>query len=109
MSPTSISYLGIPGYALFWGLSALAMGLFLRRMYQLVRYMFLGQKTESFGQMARRGLTTAVAFLGQWCQWKNLTLKDRASVSHLFIAWGFFTFALFYFLFIITYNLLFRV
>jgi len=101
MSPTSITYLGIPGYALFWGVFALAMGLFLRRMYRLVRYMFLGQKTESFGQMARRALTTAVIFLGQWCQWKNLARKDRASVGHVFMAWGFFTFVLFYFLFII--------
>lgn len=101
MSATSITYFGISGYVLFWGVSALAMGLFLRRMYQLGRYMFLGQKEGSFGQMVRRALTTAIVVLGQWCQLKNLTLKDRASVGHVFMAWGFFTFILFYFIFII--------
>ena len=101
MSATSMTYFGISGYVLFWGVFALAMGLFLRRMYRLVRYMFLGQKEWGFGEVARRALTTAVAVLGQWCQLKNLTLKDRASVGHVFMAWGFFTFVLFYFVFII--------
>ena len=101
MSPVSITYFGISGYVIFWGIFALAIGLFSRRMYQLGRYMFLGKKEGSFGQMAHRALTTAVAVLGQWCQLKNLTLKDRASVGHVFMAWGFFTFILFYFVFII--------
>jgi len=101
MSATSITYFGIPGYALFWGVFALAMGLFLRRIYQLVRYMFLGQKEWGFRQMVRRAIETGVFVLGQWCQLKNLTPKDRASVGHAFMAWGFFTFVLFYFVFII--------
>ncbi len=101
MSPVSITYFGISGYVIFWGLFALAAGLFLHKIYQLVRYMSLGQKEGSFGQMARRALTTAVTILGQWCQLKNLTTKDRASIGHVFMAWGFFTFVLFYFIFII--------
>ena len=101
MSPVSITYWGIPGYVFFWGLFALAAGLFGRRIYQLGRYMFLGQPEGSFGQVARRALTTAAAVLGQWCQLKNLTRQDRASIGHLFIVWGFFTFTLFYFIFII--------
>jgi len=101
MSPVSITYWGISGYIIFWGISALAVGLFLYRMYQLKRYMFLGQKEESFGQMARRAIETGAFVLGQWCQLKNLTRKDRASIGHAFMAWGFFTFALFYFVFII--------
>jgi len=101
MSPVSVTYWGISGYVIFWGVFILAMGLFLRRMYQLCRYMFLGQKEGSFSQMARRALATAVAFLGQWCQLKNLTLKNRASIGHTFMAWGFFAFVLFYFIFII--------
>ncbi|MFC1980583.1 (Fe-S)-binding protein, partial [Chloroflexota bacterium] len=64
-------------------------------------YMFLGQRKESFGQFLRRALTTVGVVIGQWCQLKNLTPKDRASVGHAFMAWGFFTFALFYFIFII--------
>ncbi len=101
MSPVSITYFGISGYVIFWGVFILAMGLFLRRMYQLCRYMFLGQKEGNFSQMTRRALATAVAFLGQWCQLKNLTLKNRASIGHTFMAWGFFAFVLFYFIFII--------
>jgi len=101
MSPVSITYWGIPGYAIFWVLFVLAVGLFLHRMYQLGRYMFLGRKEGSFGEMVRRALTTAVVVLGQWCQLKNLTLKDRASIGHVFMAWGFFTFVIFYLVFII--------
>jgi len=63
--------------------------------------MFLGRRVESPGQMVRRALKTAVAVLGQWCQLKNLNFKDRASIGHTFMAWGFFIFVLFYFIFII--------
>ncbi len=102
MSPVSLAYFGIPGYVLFWGITALAIGLFLRRIYQLVRYMLLMKKgEESFGKMVRRALATAAAVVGQWCQLKNLTSRDRASLGHVFMAWGFFTFILFYFIFII--------
>ncbi len=101
MSPVSLTYFSIPGYVIFWVISVLAAGLFLRRIYQLGRYMFLGQKEGSFGQLAHRALITLITRLGQWCQWKNLTRKDRAGIGHIFMAWGFFTFALFYLLFII--------
>lgn len=101
MSPISMSYLGIPGYVIFWVLFALAIGLFLRRMYQLWRYMLLGQPAGGFGQMAKRGLTTIVRVFGQWCQLKNLTAKNRASLGHAFMAWGFFIYIPFYLIFII--------
>ncbi len=101
MSPTSITYLGISGYVVFWVIFALAAGLFLRRIYQLVRYMFLGQKVPGIGQLVSRGLKTIPIVVGQWCQLKNLTRQDRASIGHAFMAWGFFGFSLFYFLFII--------
>jgi Fe-S oxidoreductase len=51
--------------------------------------------------MARRAIDTAVITLTQWCQLKNLTSRDRASIGHAFMFWGFSTFVLFYFLFII--------
>lgn len=101
MSPISMSYLGIPGYVIFWVLFALAIGLFLRRMYQLLRYMLLGQSAGGFGQMVKRGLTTIVRVFGQWCQLKNLTAKNRASLGHAFMAWGFFIYIPFYLIFII--------
>jgi Fe-S oxidoreductase len=101
MSAVSTTYFGIPGYVIFWVIFALAIGLFSHRMYQLVRYMLLGRREESYGQIVRRALKTAVAVLGQWCQLKNLTFKDRASIGHAFMAWGFFIFVVFYFIFII--------
>ena len=102
MSATGMTYFGfLPGYALFWGVTALAVGLFLNRMYQLGRYMFLGQREGSFTHILRRAFETAWITLTQWCQLKNLTFKDRASIGHAFMFWGFATFVLFYFLFII--------
>ena len=101
MSPVSLTYWGISGYVIFWVLFALAVGLFLRRLYQLGRYLSLGKGEGRFGQLVRRLLNTAVLVLGQWCQLKNLTTKDRASIGHVFMAWGFFLYIPFYLLFII--------
>jgi Fe-S oxidoreductase len=101
MSPVSETYWGIPGYVIFWILSALAVCLFLRRMYQLGRYLRLGRGEGGFRDMAKRLRSTAASVLGQWCQLKNLTTRDRSSIGHAFMAWGFFIFVPFYFLFII--------
>ncbi|MBI4284555.1 MAG: (Fe-S)-binding protein [Chloroflexi bacterium] len=101
MSATSITYGFVPGYVLFWGVSILALGLFLRRMTQLGRYMFLGQREWGLRDWLKRVVTTAGYVLGQWCQLKNMTRTDKASLGHAFMAWGFFTFSLFYFIFII--------
>ncbi|MDH5695390.1 MAG: (Fe-S)-binding protein [Dehalococcoidia bacterium] len=101
MSPVSVTYWGISGYVIFWVLFTLAVGLFLRRMFQLGRYLSLGRGEGGFGHMIRRLLNTAVSVLAQWCQLKNLTSKDRSSIGHAFMAWGFFIFIPFYLLFII--------
>jgi len=101
MSAVSMTYWGVSGYVIFWVAFALAVGLFSNRMFQLVRYMFLGRREESFRHWTGRVIETGFYILGQWCQFKNLTIKDRASVGHAFMAWGFFVFALFYFIFII--------
>ncbi|MBI2849689.1 MAG: (Fe-S)-binding protein [Chloroflexi bacterium] len=92
---------GVLGYALFWGATLLAGGIFFRRIRQLVSYMLLGRKEESFRQVVSRAFSTLVIVLSQWCQLKNLTSRDRAAIGHAFMAWGFFTFSSFYFLFII--------
>ncbi|UCC16056.1 MAG: (Fe-S)-binding protein, partial [Dehalococcoidales bacterium] len=60
-----------------------------------------GRRTESYRQLLKRALYTGFAVFGQWCQLKNLTRKDRASIGHAFMAWGFFIFVVFYFFFII--------
>jgi Fe-S oxidoreductase len=102
MSPVSMTYWGIPGYAIFWSLTVLAFGLFSYRISQLIRYMFLGRKEKGFGQIVRRALKTAVTVLGQWCQLKGISLRDRAGLGHAILAWCFFTFIIFYITFILV-------
>ena len=101
MPPLDMTYLGIPGYALFWILTLLAFGLFAFRIARLIRCMRLGRKEESFKKLIRRALKTAAVTLGQWCQLKSISLKDRAGIGHIIFAWGFLTFALSYLVFII--------
>lgn len=99
MSP--VSELGAVGFALFWGLTAFAAGIFFYRIYQLLRYLFLGREAEKFGQIIERTLKAIGDFIAQICQFKNLTRKDRAGIGHLFMAWGFLLFVVYYLLFII--------
>ena len=101
MSPVSMTYWGIPGYVIFWVLFAFAISLFVRKMYQLGHYLRLGRGEGGFGRIIKRLLSTAVSVLAQGCQLKNLAVKDRASIGHAFMAWGFFIFVPFYLLFII--------
>lgn len=66
MSPVSMTYGAISGYVIFWVFFALAVGLFLRRIYQLGRYLFLGRGRgiwshgEETAQHCRRGIRTMV-------------------------------------------------
>jgi Fe-S oxidoreductase len=92
---------GVTGRILFWAVTFIAFGVFFRRMIQLVKYMLLGKKEESYRRYFSRALATFGIFIGQWCQMKNVTAKNRAGVGHIFMAWGFFGFVTFYFLFII--------
>ncbi len=101
MSPLEATYLGIPGYIIFWVLTILAFGLFSYRISKLIRYMLLGQKERKFGKLLRRGLSTVITTLGQWCQLKGVSLKDRAGIGHVILAWGFSVFVVFYVFFII--------
>jgi Fe-S oxidoreductase len=97
-----MTYLGIPGYAIFWSLTALALSLFCYRIYQLIRYLSLGRKEEKFGQKGRRALGTLVTILVHWDQLKNFTLKDRAGIIHAVFPLGFLVFAVFYLVFVIV-------
>ncbi len=101
MSPLSATYWGIPAYVLFWVLTAIAVGLFARRAYFLFRLMSMGKPAGEFGSMPKRILIAAVNVLGQWGQFKNLSIKDRSSVGHAFLFFGFAIFAPFYLIFII--------
>ena len=93
MSP--VSELGVVGFVLFWGLTALAVGFFARRIYQLLSYLLLGRSGGGFRYLLKRTLTTIGHFVGQKCQFKNLRLVDRAGLGHIFMAWGFFLFVIY--------------
>ena len=96
-----VADLGAWGYALFWGLTILAGGIFFYRAAQLFRYLRLGRPDESFRNLLRstgRGLVDLVV---QKCQFNNLSLKNRAGIGHMFMAWGFLLFVVYYVLFIV--------
>ena len=101
MSPVSMTYLGIPGYAIFWSFTALAFSLFCYRIYRLIRYLSLGRREEKFGQKGRRALGTLVTILIHWNQLKNFTIKDRAGIVHAVFPLGFLVFAVFYLVFVV--------
>jgi len=101
LTALEMTYLGIPGYAVFWGLTVIAFGLFAWRISRLIRYMLLAQPEMKFKSRLRRGLATAAITLGQWCQLKGFSFKDKSGIGHAFLAWGFFVFVVFYLVFII--------
>lgn len=92
---------GLTGRILFWGVTLVAGYFFVRRIRQLISYMLLGRKEESFSKVVSRAVSTLLIIVGQWCQFKNMTARDRAAIGHAFMAWGFFAFSMFYFIFII--------
>ncbi|MCJ7764201.1 MAG: heterodisulfide reductase-related iron-sulfur binding cluster [Dehalococcoidales bacterium] len=96
-----MTYLGIPGYAIFWFLTAMALSLFCYRIYRLVRYLSLGRKEERFGQKGHRALSTLATLLVHWDQFKYFTPKDRAGITHAIFPMGFLAFAIFYLVFVI--------
>jgi len=96
-----VSDLGAIGYLLFWGLTALAAGIFLYRGGQLLRYISLGRGNGGATPGIRKGLAALFNIIVQECQWKNLTHRDRAGVGHAFMFWGFILFVIYYFLFIV--------
>ena len=99
---TTMTYFGfIPGYVLFWGVFAVALGLFSYRIRQLLQYMFLGQKETGYKNWGKWITSTFAYVFSQLCQLKNFRARDRAPLGHALMAWGFFVFVLFYFFFFI--------
>jgi Fe-S oxidoreductase len=96
-----VSDLGAAGFALFWGLTALAAGIFLFRGYQLLRLLSLGRGGEKIGHIIKRTFVAIGHFIAQQCQFKNITRRDRGGVGHLFMVWGFLLFVLYYIFFIV--------
>ena len=96
-----VSELGVWGYVLFWGITALAAGIFFYRGMQLLRYLRLGREDESLSHIFGRTVRGIWDLIVQRCQYTNLTRTNRAGVGHMFMAWGFLTFVVYYVLFIV--------
>ena len=96
-----VSDLGATGFALFWGLTALAAGIFLFRGYQLLRLLSLGRGGERLGHIIKRTLAAVGHLIIQQCQFKNITRRDRGGVGHLLMVWGFLLFVIYYLTFIV--------
>ena len=100
MSPTSATYLGIPGYAIFWVLFLIAFGLFAQRVYFLFRLMRLGKPENRFDKMWQRFKNMVAEVVTQRCSLKSVTRKDLAGIGHAMLFWGFSLFLLSYIIFI---------
>ena len=100
MSPVSATYWGVPGYAIFWVLFAIASGLFAQRLYFLFRLMRLGKQENRFDRIGQRIICMLSVTFSQWCTLKSVSRKDLAGIGHAFMFWGFGLFVVGYFIFI---------
>jgi Fe-S oxidoreductase len=100
MSPVAGDYLGIPGYAIFWFLLAIALGLFIQRACLLLRLLRLGRPENRFDRPARRVIRMLTVAFTQSSNLKTLTLQDPASLGHAFMFWGLGMFLIAYIIFI---------
>jgi Fe-S oxidoreductase len=100
MSPVSESYLGIPGYVIFWLLFAVALSLFIQRASLLVRLLKLGRPENRFNRPAYRFFNMLSVAFTQSSNLKSLTFKDPAALGHALMFWGLMIFGLAYLIFI---------
>jgi len=97
-----VSDLGVSGFALFWGLTMLAAGIFLMRAYHLLKLLLLGRASEKPTNLVKRAFNAIGHLIVQVCQFKNIRKVDRAGIGHLFMVWGFLLFVTYYFFFIVV-------
>jgi Fe-S oxidoreductase len=88
MSPPADSYLGIPGYVLFWVLFAIALALFVQRVVFLVRLLRLGGPERRFDRPLHRFAGMLTIPFSQRSNLKHLSLRDAAPLGHAFMFWG---------------------
>jgi Fe-S oxidoreductase/nitrate reductase gamma subunit len=96
-----VSDMGAAGYLLFWGLTALAAGIFFVRGYQLVRHIYLGRNVGESKLTLGKIIGAIGHLIVQQCQFKNIRRKDWAGLGHSFMVWGFLCFVVYYLLFIV--------
>jgi len=92
---------GVFDFVLFWGLTAVALGIFFQKGYQLLKLLSLSREGENTLTTLKTTIRALIHFVVQECQFKNIRKKDRAGVGHLFMAWGFLFFVTYYVLFIV--------
>jgi Fe-S oxidoreductase len=100
MSALSTSYLGIPGYFIFWLLFIVASGFFISRLYGLIRLVKLGRPENRNDRIFYRIISMLAITLTQWCSLKSITRKDPAGIGHALMFWGLALFIIFYIVFI---------
>jgi Fe-S oxidoreductase len=100
MSPVAENYLGITGYVIFWFLFAIALGLFIQRVYLLIRLLKLGRPENRFDRLAYRFINMVASAFSQWRNLKAATLKDPSPIGHAFMFWGLGLFFIAYIVFI---------
>ncbi len=100
MSPVSATYWGVPGFFIFWGLFAIAFGLFLRRFYFLFRLVRLGKPENRFDRIGQRITSTLAVIASQGCSLKSVSRTDIAGIGHAWMFWGFGFFLVGYIVFV---------
>jgi Fe-S oxidoreductase len=96
----SNSFFNPAGYAIFWVLFAIALGLLGQRILFLVRLLKLGRPDQRFDHMFRRLFSMLKVAFSQSSNLKTTTLKDPAAIGHAVMFWGLLVFGLAYFIFI---------
>ncbi|MDD4873966.1 MAG: (Fe-S)-binding protein [Dehalococcoidales bacterium] len=101
MAPLDSMLFGISGYVLLWILTIIAAGLFTYRIYKLFRYISLGHTEQGYSHWWRRAFEAVFTALTHWDQLKDLSLKDRAGMTHAMFPLGFSIFVIYYLVFVI--------
>jgi Fe-S oxidoreductase len=100
MIDLSKTYFGLPAYSLFWVFFAVAAFIFSKRVCFLVKSVLRGKPENRFDHMGGRIAGALAETLLQWCNLKNVTLRDKAGVGHAVLFWGFCLFSVYYAVFI---------
>ena len=87
--PSLTRYLAVPGWVGLWVLAAVAIGLFVRRVYQLVRVLLRGRGEVRWDHVPRRLVTAVTNVFFQ----RRLVEEPIIGVAHLAIFWAFVFFA----------------
>jgi Fe-S oxidoreductase len=100
MSPLTESYFNISGYAIFWVLFAVALGLFIQRVWLLIRLLKLGKPENRFDRLVYRITKMLAVVFTQSCTLRKFTIKDPAPLGHAIMFWLLMIFGIAYMIFI---------